>query len=784
MMQQRNQTRLVSFTVLMTIFLTVVLTVTTASPQKKPKKHWWEAGQPRFAKTDLGRVFSGSIDLRDSGRKSTLKALAIRVGDELTAGKSATVLFDTELLRVSGAIPDRFVMFNTYRDGLGGAGHWAGPPYLGTTRREPGWSLNDSFKDPRTKPNGPLPNEWAKYKGLYRNGNRTVLSYSVGPVDVLESPWVEFAGDNVVVSRTIQTEAKKIPLTVKLCDIDNTEVAVESANKRSWIKVTSGEQTTIIALIPTSENSVSLGFDGGKIIANFTTSDATICKTLTWQGNNSQAAAVLELVAKSTAPKDLTPLTTAGAKQWTETITTQGTLGEGDSPYVVDTITAPYENPYKAQMTFGGVDFFDNGDAAICTIHGDVWRVTGIDENLQSLQWHRYATGLFQPLGLKVVDNQVYVLGRDQITKLHDSNSDNEADYYECFNNDCKIGTHVHEYTVCLETDPAGNFYYVKGNNGGQSDHDGSMFKISKDGKKFEVIATGFRWPNGAGVGPNGTVTVADQQGNWVPSSRIDIIKPGGFYGYMPTHHRQTKPEIYDGPLCWIPHSVDNSCGGQVWVHGDKFGLKHGQMLHLSYGKCAVFVVLQDEIDGSPQGGVVPLGLNFLSGAMRGRFRPVDGQLYVCGLRGWQTSAGKDGCLQRVRYTGQSLNIPVGLQVHENGLLVTYSNPVDRKAAGDWENWGIEQWNYKWTGTYGSKEYSVANPKKIGHDELDVDDVYVSKDGTKVFIEVPDMQPVMQMKVEFNIKTADGKPLRNSIYHTIHEFRKELDPKTVGELVD
>ncbi|MFT5527666.1 MAG: hypothetical protein ACI9HK_005650, partial [Pirellulaceae bacterium] len=271
---------------------------------------------------------------------------------------------------------------------------------------------------------------------------------------------------------------------------------------------------------------------------------------------------------------------------------------------------------------------------------------------------------------------------------------------------------------------------------------------------------------------------------NWIPSSRLDVIKPGGFYGYLPTHHREVKPEIYDGPLCWIPHQVDNSCGGQVWVTGDKFGLKHGQMLHLSYGKCTVFVVLQDDINGSPQGGVVPLGLNFLSGAMRGRFRANDGQLYVCGLRGWQTSAGRDGCLQRVRYTGKPLDVPVGLQVHENGLLVTFSNPIDRATAGDWENWAIEQWNYQWTGNYGSKDYSVADPKKIGRDEMDVDDVYVSKDGTKVFIEVPDMQPVMQMKVQYNVKTSDGKLLRNAIYHTIHDFRKEIDPKTVGELVE
>ena len=38
---------------------------------------------------------------------------------------------------------------------------------------------------------------------------------------------------------------------------------------------------------------------------------------------------------------------------------------------------------------------------------------------------------------------------------------------------------------------------------------------------------------------------------------------------------------------------------------------------------------------------------------MRARFNAADGQLYVCGLKGWQTRATKDGIFQRVRYTGK-----------------------------------------------------------------------------------------------------------------------------------
>lgn len=752
------------------------------------QKKWWEHPQPRFARSDLGRVFSGTIDLRDSGRQTTRKALAIRVGEPLEAGTSATVLFDTELLQFSAAIPDRFVMFNTYRDGLGGAGHWIGPPYIFTARREPGWAQDGKFDDPRPKHNGPLPREWAKYRGMYRHGSRTILSYTVGETRILDAPWLEGRGDLRAVTRELEIGPATQPMLLKLCDVEGATGKVQAADGRNWLLLEKDDHVTGIGIVTRSNSNDAIRLftsDSGRVLAEVPArSETARLKTLVFSGSKEQSPQFAAMMKKTKPPQPLDALIKPGPAQWPKPLVTKGQLGSDDGSYVVDTITAPYENPHRALMRFGGHDFFRDGDAAVCTIDGDVWRVSGLDGDLQNISWKRYATGLFQPLGLKIVDDKVYVLGRDQITRLHDANGDHETDFYECFNNDCKIGKHVHEYTVCLETDPTGNFYYVKGSNGGQSVHDGSLIRISKDGVVSEIFATGFRWPNGGGAGPDGSVTVADQQGNWVPSSRLDIISRGGFYGYIPAHHQDQKPEKYDGPLCWIPHSVDNSCGGQAWIDGNRWGLDSGKMLHLSYGKCSMFLVVQDRIGGVYQGGVIPFRLKFASGAMRGRFRKKDGQFYVCGLRGWQTSAGSDGCFQRVRYTGKPVHMPTELKVHKNGLLIAFSRPLDRKAAGNWENWGLQQWNYRWTGGYGSKDYRVTDPRKTGHDELEVDDVYVSPDGTTVFLAVADLQPVMQMKIQYNIATDQGTKLSNAIYNTIHTLRPEIDPKRIGQLVE
>ena len=736
-------------------------------------KPWHDQIQPRFAKADLGRVWSGTVDLKGSGRPPTLKGLAIRVGEELAPGRSGTVLYDTELLRASAAIPDRFVMFNTWRDGLGGAGHWMGPPYGFTTRREPGWRAAPAgFSDPRPTPHGPLPHEQAHYKGLYRHGTRSVLAYSVGTAEVLESPWMEIAGPVQMVTRTIEITGLATDTAVKLLDHPNVKPGTETIveDRRRWMILEEGDKASVVGLVQHDSAPVTLAVEApGRVVAVVRQHEHTVrFKVLLWSGPKSDMPTCVALITSSPKPDPLASLTRPGPAQWTEEVVTQGSLGRGQGPYVVDTLTPPFRNPYGALMMFGGHDFFSDGDAALCTIHGEVWRVSGIDESLEQLTWHRYATGLFQPLGLRIVDDQVYVLGRDQITRLHDVNGDHETDYYENFNNDCKIGDNIHEYATSLETDPEGNFYYCKGSNGGQTEHDGSLIRVSRDGSRLESFATGFRFPNGAGAGPYGTLTVADQQGEWVPASRLDVVQRGGFYGYMPAHHRDAAPKTHDGPLCWIPHAVDNSCGGQTWVQGNRWGLPEGRMLHLSYGACRLFLVLEEKVDDIHQGGLVPLGVTFDSGAMRARFRPQDGQLYVTGLKGWQTSGARDGCFQRVRFTGRPLHLPIGLHAHRNGVRLVFAEPKDESLLGDVESWAVARWNYRWTQQYGSKDYRVINPAKEGHDDMEVKRAVALDGGRAVFLELEDMQPVMQMQIQYSLGVVEGQRLRGAVHHTVH----------------
>ena len=51
---------------------------------------------------------------------------------------------------------------------------------LFATKPGPGWAKDGKWDDPREGKEGPLPRDWAHYKGLYVHGDKVVLSYTVG----------------------------------------------------------------------------------------------------------------------------------------------------------------------------------------------------------------------------------------------------------------------------------------------------------------------------------------------------------------------------------------------------------------------------------------------------------------------------------------------------------------------------------------------------------------------------------------------------------------------------
>lgn len=446
-------------------------------------------------------------------------------------------------------------------------------------------------------------------------------------------------------------------------------------------------------------------------------------------------------------------LTKGGPAQWPEVIRTKGVIGKS-GPYAVDTIGLPFENPWKALMFVGDHDFLADGSALICTMQGDVWRAEGLDERLEEVRWRRVASGLHQALGLVVSEEKVYVLGRDQITRLNDLNGDGEYDFYECVNNAFFTSTAGHDFVCGLQREKGGDFLTVSGKQG--------LLRVEPDGKRVEVLATGFRNPDGLGISPEGTVSAPSSEGDWVPASMICEVKPGGYYGYGGPREGKA-PEL---PLVYLPRGLDNSSGGQVFVESDRWGPLKGQMLHFSYGAGAMFLILREQVEGQPQGASTPMAGEFRSGVHRGRFSPRDGQLYVSGMGGWGTYTTDDGCFQRVRYTGEPVQTPVGFHVHQNGVMITFAQALDREAAGDANKQFAQAWNYRYSEGYGSRELSPRHPGLPGHDLLAIRSATVLGDGKSLFLEMPELQPVNQLHLHMRVDSGRA----HDLFATVHKL--------------
>ncbi|GAB5560036.1 MAG: hypothetical protein SynsKO_16830 [Synoicihabitans sp.] len=728
---------------------------------------------------DTGPFISDTF--RGAGAESAftaLKGIAIKVGDN----ENHTVLFDTEMLRMAAGFEGRVILAGTPWDGRNNDNSHlpeAREDYYFTTKRTPGWSLDGSWDDPRPDGHGPLPREWAKYRGLYRYGDDVMLSYTVAETSIWESPRFEQGA----LVRNFRTGPIQQELQVLIADPFPKE-----QGRGEW-------QSLRPQLISTAEE-----------VRLDTTADGRWVVVL---AAGTQAVEFQVVFAREGESRpdptrvDWSVFTEGGPPIYPETITTNGILGTDQRPYTLDTIPYPVDNPWFANTRFGAFDFFADGDRAACsTWNGDVWIANGLSGDLKTITWKRFASGLFQTLGLTIINDVIYTQGRDQITRLHDLNGDGEADFYECFNNDVKITAGFHEFSFDLLSDDEGNLWFSKGMpvlSGGRgfapwTEHNGSVLKISSDGGNIESYAWGLRAPGGLGLGPNGEVTTGENEGSWVPRCKITWSKPGSFHGVVPSVWDNKKfverlpgaPTDYEKPLVWMPYDVDNSGGSQIWVPPDsRWGPVHrNEMLHFSYGRSSIFRVMRDEIDGQVQGAVYKLPIDLSIPAQRGKFHPVSGELYVMGLRGWQTNGGTG--FQRVRYLGEAGPTPVAHQVYDNGVAIDFSEKLDAASVQDVRRYTVKKWKYIWGPQYGSGRFSIDNPD-LGLEQLaleepskgvvnNVDRVFVRAakllpDGKTVFLYIPKMTKAMQMEIQLDLAAADGTEVRETIWNTIHNLR-------------
>ena len=325
-------------------------------------------------------------------------------GLNIDLGQNASICFDTERLRVAAAWTGGFIKLPTGRDGLQGVPQITGDLAFHTPM-SPGWAgLKNEWKEPNPPvvngedvySKGPIPREWAKWRGHYTHGDSVILSYTVGASSVLELP--SFTNGIFQRQFEITRSPSKSPMSLLACEVPG---ATGSVKGNVALLEKDGHITGVAVL----GSGVELKAENGRIITTILSPlPANHFHLGIWSGPKADVGKLHQFAKMKIKARALRELTKGGPAKWNQPVTTQGRLGLIPGPYVVDTISLPEENPWKSWIRCSGFDFFGDGEsAAMCSVTGDVWIVTGINQDLKELQWRRFATGLFQPLGLKIV---------------------------------------------------------------------------------------------------------------------------------------------------------------------------------------------------------------------------------------------------------------------------------------------------------------------------------------------------------------------------------------------
>lgn len=782
----------------------------------EPNNPAYEKVTPEYLKTLPKGTKSGEFDLnieRDFGPalasqlgRITTSALTVKLDDK------TTISFDLHSLNQVGIWQGGFLNLRATQH-IRGRGEGVPQPEGKILDGLAGWQWgHDGTLDYSRKgllPRGPLPEKWLDYKGHYLHGKQLVLSYAIDGREILELP--RATDEETLVRHTLRIgPGEELVLAT----------ATPKGTESSFSGVLAADQKYPKQKQDLAANTIAIsGRSKENQLGHFTASAvAGDVSGMTWEVDHKQRLvlkipaddksrlvdivcfagagiedleSLQEIVKRDEAKTPIDPqsLITGGPGNWPNILKTVGYSGLERGAYVLDTLSIPESTPWNTWFRTSALDFFPDGRMVISTHGGDIWIVSGIDKDLLNLKWKRFAGGLYEPFGVKVVDGIIYVTCKDRLTRLHDLNNDGEADFYESFSADTDVSRFFHAFNFDLHTDTEGNFYYAKCGQYTSYALPGSVIKVSPDGKKREVYCTGFRTPNGMGILPNNRLTVSDNQGSWMPASKISLVKPGGFYGYVQTHtggnnwapdggridHRKViPPKTFDQPIIWMPQSFDNSSGGQLWIDDPRWGPLSGRLLHTSFGKGWLYYLMLQDLEDVSQAAIIKLPFDFSSGIHRARVNPVDGQVYAVGLDGWN-GGGRRGLIdkgaQRLRYTGKPVSLVTDCQVEPDGLRIRFNFPLDSQSAADLKSYVVEHWNYHWRPAYGSDMFSPTTDRP-GKEKMNITKATLSEDRKSVKLTVPDLKPVNQVHIKLNLNDHQGEPYHEEIYWTINGVPK------------
>ncbi|MDP7062560.1 MAG: DUF1080 domain-containing protein [Planctomycetota bacterium] len=452
--------------------------------------------------------------------------------------------------------------------------------------------------------------------------------------------------------------------------------------------------------------------------------------------------------------------------------------------YTVDYLTPPDGEVLEV----GGMDFLSDGTLLVSTRRGRVWWVeNALADDPADAKFHIFAEGLHEGLGLKVVDDEVYLIQRGELSKLIDLDGDRVCDRIEVISQNWGMSGNYHEFAFGLPRDDQGNFY-ISTNLGfwspewwhgiSKAKHRGWILKVAPDGKTTP-FASGVRSPAGFGMDREGRLYYSDNQGDWMPSCAIFHVQEGDFFGH-PASLRWTRKYGYGRrvpssiepsdvertpPAIWLPYEWSRSTGNLVPdTSGGRFGPFKDQMFVAELTNGLVLRTMFEEVQGQVQGAAV-LFRQKVGSAFRVQFAP-DGTLFTGFTnRGWG-GLGPGNGISRMRWTGE---LPMEFhKIHllQDGFALSFTKPLETIPTA--EQVSMMAYDYNWWWDYGSPQ--------MNEHQLEVTGVEVAEDRMSMIVRCKDLEAGWAVRVK-----VDGAGLLHDEFdYTINQLPE--GPKTTKQI--
>lgn len=447
-------------------------------------------------------------------------------------------------------------------------------------------------------------------------------------------------------------------------------------------------------------------------------------------------------------------------------------------------------------LEVSGMDWLADGRLAVAIRKGEVWIISNPHAaNAADVTFKLFASGLHEPLGLRVDGDSLLVMQRSELTRLRDSDGDGEADEYLTEAHGWNVSGAYHGYAYGPKKDGQGNDWLALNLDMGDHSNNDIGWRgwavIKQADGRIAPMSAGFRSPCGLGANREGDMFCVDQQGTWVPATPVFHLRKGMFalnpegLGSqklpgsplnitIPIPNKVPYPEAVRSvpgmvpPAVWLPYNKAGRSGTDLVVsdQGGKFGPFDGQLLVAEFTDAKINRAYLEKVDGEYQGAVFPFLGGFASGIVRLSFSK-EGDLFV-GMtsRGWSSLGTRAYGLQRVHWNGQTDFAMKEMKAKPDGFELVFTEPVDAASAGDVKSYAMSSYTYLYSSAYGSDEIDAQN--------LKITQAVVSADRLHVTLKIEGLRELYVHELHAKgVKSASGKPLVfNDAYYTLNRIPK------------